>query len=107
MHEMGVNRICRRLAATTGLLLFLAANAAGADSLVADTDAATAAASRTLPSDVAAIEVDVSVSSSSVSSSSVSAAQNLETTSDQPVAQADDTGAFLGQLVARYFESYN
>jgi len=97
MQTSGVNSVCRRLAATTGLLLFLAANAAGADSLVADADAATAAASQTLPSDVAATEVDVSIS----------AAPNRETTGDQPIAQVDDTGAFLGQLVARYFESYN
>ena len=105
MQTSGVNSVCRRLAATTGLLLFLAANAAGADSLVAD--AATVAASQPLPSDVAATEVDVSVSSSSASSSSVSTVQNRATTGDKPVAQVDDTGAFLGQLVSRYFESYN
>ena len=105
MHITGVNRVFRRLAATTGLLLVLVATAAGADPFVAD--AATAAASQTRPPDVAATEVDVSVSSSSVSSSSVSAAQNRATTGDKPVAQVDDTGAFLGQLVSRYFESYD
>ena len=105
MQTRGVNRTFGRLAATTGLLLILVANAAGADPLVAE--AATASASQQRLSDLAASEVNVSASSSPVDSSSVSAAQNRATTGDKPVAQVDDTGAFLGQLVARYFESYN
>ena len=105
MHTTGGNSVCRRRAATTGLLLILMASAAGADPLVAD--AAIDAASRQLLAGVAAIEGDVSASPSSVDSSSVSAAQTRASTGDDPVGPVDDDGAFLGQLVARYFESYD
>jgi hypothetical protein len=100
MQATGMNRHCRRLAATTGLLLILVARAAGADPSVAD--AAIAAASQPLLTDAAVTEVDVSVSSSSVGTS-----RNSASTGDEPVRQVEDDGAFLGQLVTQYFESYN
>jgi hypothetical protein len=100
MQATGVNRLCRRIAATTGLLLILVARAAGADPFVAD--AAIAAASQPLLTDVAVTEVYLSVSSSSVSTS-----RNSASTGDKPVRQVEDAGAFLGQLVTQYFESYN
>ena len=56
MQATGLNRISRRLAATTGLLLMLVATTAGADPL--DADAATTAASQLVLSEVAASEVD-------------------------------------------------
>jgi hypothetical protein len=99
MQATGANRVLRRLAATTGLLLMLAGTAAGADPFVAD--AATAAASQPLFADVAVTEVDVSVSAL------VDAPKESASTGDMPVRQADDAGAFLGQLVTQYFESYN
>ena len=102
MHTPGVYR---RVVATAGLLLILMASVAGADPLVAD--AAIAAASQQLLADMAATEVDVSASSSSVDSSSVRASKERATTGDDPPRPGDDDGAFLGQLVARYFESYN
>jgi hypothetical protein len=99
MQAIGVNSVCRRLAATTALLLILVAQAAGADPFVAD--AAIAAASRPLLTDVAASEVDVSVSAL------VNASKESAGAGDKPVVQVDDAGAFLGQLVTQYFESYN
>jgi hypothetical protein len=99
MQTTGVNRVCRRLAATTGLLLILVATAAGADPLAAD--AATAAASQPLLADMTVTEVDVSVGAL------VDASKESASTGDKPVRQADDAGAFLGQLVTQYFESYN
>jgi hypothetical protein len=95
MQAIGVNSVCRRLAAATGLLLILMATAAGADPL--DADAATAAASQPLFEDAQASELDVSVGASKDSASAV----------ENPVQRVDDAGAFLGQLVTRYFESYN
>jgi hypothetical protein len=100
MQATGVNRVCRRLAATTGLLLLLGVEAAGADPFVAD--AAIAAASQPLLADVAVTEVDASVSSSSVSTS-----RNSASTGAKPVGPVEDAGAFLGQLVTQYFEHYN
>jgi hypothetical protein len=105
MQATGLNRISRRLAATTGLLLILVAGTAGADPL--DADVATASESQQQLVDLAASEVNVSASSSSVDSSSVSASKESATTGGEPAGPGDDEGAFLGQLVARYFESYN
>jgi hypothetical protein len=100
MQVRGVNRIFRRLAATTGLLLILVATTAGADPL--EGDAANAAASQPLHSDVSAREVDAPVSASSVVASTDSVS-----TVEKPVGQADDIGAFLGQLVTRYLDRFN
>jgi hypothetical protein len=100
MQAIGVNSVCRRLAATTALLLILVARAAGADPFV--DDAAIAAASQRSLTDVAVTEVDVSATSSSVGTS-----RNSASTGAKPVGQVEDAGAFLGQLVTQYFESYN
>jgi len=91
MYATGLNRVLRRLAATTGLLLILVATAAGADPL--DADAATAAASQPLVADAPVAEVDSSKDSAG--------------TADRPAGQVDDAGAFLGQLVAQYLDSFN
>ena len=102
MQAAGVNTVFRRLAATAGLLLILVADAAGADPLVAD--AAIAAASQPQLTDVSANEVDSSVNALVDASS---ASKDNTSTVENPVAQVDDAGAFLGQLVTQYFESYN
>ena len=91
MYATGLNRVLRRLAATTELLLILVATAACADP--PDADAATAAASQPLLAAVPVAEVDASRDSAS--------------TGDKPVGQVDDAGAFLGQLVAQYLDSFN
>ena len=91
MQETGTSRVLRRLAATTGLLLILVATAVGADPT--DADAATAAASQPLLTDVPVAEVDSPKDSAS--------------TGDKPAGQVDDAGAFLGQLVTQYLDSFN
>jgi hypothetical protein len=100
MQATGLNRIFRRLVATTGLLLILVATTAGADPL--DADAATTAASQLVLSEVAASGVDapMSVSLVVVSKASVSSVE-------KPVGQADDIEAFLGQLVTQYLDRFN
>ena len=80
-----------RLAATTGLLLILVATAAGA--APPDADAATAAASQPLLTDVPVAEADSS--------------KDDATAGNKPAGQVDDAGAFLGQLVAQYLDSFN
>jgi hypothetical protein len=99
MQETGVSRVLRRLVATTGLLLILAATAADADPL--DADAATAAASQSRLADAAATEVDAPVIAL------VDAKKDSASTVDGPHRQVDDAGAFLGQLVTQYLESFN
>ena len=91
MQETGTSRVPGRLAAATGLLLIMVATAAGADPL--DADAATAAASQPLLTDVPVAEVDSPKDSAS--------------TGDKPAGQVDDAGAFLGQLVTQYLDSFN
>jgi hypothetical protein len=99
MQTTGVNRVLRRVAATAGLLLTLAATPAGADPL--DADAATAAASQARLTDVAATAVD------SPASAAADAKKDSASTVDGPDGQFDDAGAFLGQLVTRYLDSFN
>jgi hypothetical protein len=102
MQATGVNRVLRRLAATTGLLLIVAATATGADPL--DADAATAAASQARSTDAPATEVDSPVSA--LADASI-ASKDSTSTHGKLAAQADDAEAFLGQLVTQYFEHYN
>jgi hypothetical protein len=89
MQETGTSRVLRQLAAATGLLLIMVATAAGAD----PPDAATAAASQPLLTDVPVAEADSSKDSAS--------------TGHKSVGQVDDAGAFLGQLVTQYLDSFN
>jgi hypothetical protein len=103
MRTAGVIRVFKRFGATTGLLLFLFAAAAGADPL--DADAAPAAASQPLPADVPVRDVNALVSASVITT--VIASAQSSSTGDKAVGPVDDGGAFLGQLVAQYFESYN
>lgn len=113
MHFIGAKRIFRRLTAATGLLLILAATAAGADSFGSDGVSAPAAASQ-VP--MAAADSD-------------SGLGDAITTSDEPLIDAaavavdrstkgrrdgeasaghdDETQTFMDQLVTQYFESYN
>ena len=91
MQVTGTSRVLRRLAATTGLLLIMVATAVGADP--PDADAATAAASQPLLTDVPVAEVDKSMDNA--------------TAGDKSVGQVDDAGAFLGQLVTQYLDSFN
>jgi hypothetical protein len=91
MQVTGTSRVLRRLAATTGLLLIMVATAVGADP--PDADAATAAASQPLLTDVPVAGADSS--------------KETPSTGDRPAGQVDDAGAFLGQLVTRYLDSFN
>jgi hypothetical protein len=113
MKVAGAKRIGRRLTATTGLLLILAATAAGADSFDTGGDGAPASSSQVplraadvgdgvremapIPDapiiDAAAVAVDRSAKSQHVR--------------DVPVAYGDEALGFLDQLVTQYFESYN
>jgi hypothetical protein len=102
MQATRANRVPRRLAAMTGLLLIMAAAAGGADPL--DAAAATATASQARPSDAVATEVD-SLVSALADESDVS--KDSASNGERPVRAVDDAGAFLGQLVTQYFEHYN
>ena len=99
MQATGVNRVFRQHAATIGLLLILVATAAGADPL--DADAAIAAANQASLADVPATEADSSVSALA------DAKKDSASTVDGPDGQVIDAGAFLGQLVTQYLDSFN
>jgi hypothetical protein len=99
MQVTGASGVLKRVAATAGLLLILVAAPAGADPLAAA--AATAAATQPSLTDMSATEVDSSVCAL------VDASKDSASTVEKLVGQADDAGAFLGQLVAQYLDSFN
>jgi hypothetical protein len=114
MHFTGAKRMRRRLAATTGMLLILAATAAGADSLDTGGDGASASSSQVplLAAAVGSGVGEVSLMPAApplIDAAAVAADRAAERLrdGDAPVGQGDEALGFLDQLVTQYFESYN
>jgi hypothetical protein len=113
MHLAGAKRIFRRLTAATGLLLILAATAAGADSFGSDGVSAPAAASQfPMPAaDIGSGLGDATATSDAalIDAAAVAVDRTSKSRHDAEASarQDDEVPGFLDQLVTQYFESYN
>jgi hypothetical protein len=103
----------RRLTATTGLLLILAATVAGADSFGSDGDGAPAASSR-VPQPAADVgsgvgEVAPDSDAPVIDAATVAVDRSIKIRRDAEASanRDDEAPTFLDQLVTQYFESYN
>jgi hypothetical protein len=113
MKITGAKRLSRRLTATSGLLLILAANAAGADSFDTGGDGAPAASSQ-VPLPAAYVgsgvgEVAPLSDALLIDAEAVAVDRSMKSRRDVEASarQDDEAPTFLDQLVTQYFDSYN